>query len=64
MAKRLIDAYKLEETLRNIVPPLYSNDYGQGFCDGVLVAVGVVMNSDTEKWEATEDGGENRENHF
>ena len=49
MAKRLIDAYKLEETLRKIVPPLYSNDYGQGFCDGVLVAVAVVMNSDTEK---------------
>lgn len=55
MVKRLIDAYKLERTLRNIIPPLYSNAYGQGFCDGVLTAIAVIMNAAKEEGEDDEE---------
>lgn len=55
MTKMLVDAYKIEEKLRNILPPMYSNDYGQGFCDAMLTAIAVIMNTAKEEGEHDEE---------
>lgn len=38
----MVDIDLLEEKIRDLLPGLYSNEYGRGYCDGICMAVGVI----------------------
>lgn len=38
----MVDIDSLEEKIRGLLPAIYSNEYGRGYCDGICMALGVI----------------------
>ena len=38
----MVDIDLLEEKIRDLLPGVYSKEYGRGYCDGICMAVGVI----------------------
>ena len=38
----MVDIDSLEEKIRGLLPAIYSNEYGRGYCDGIFMALGVI----------------------
>ena len=38
----MVEIDLLEEKIRDLLPGVYSNEYGRGYCDGICMAVGVI----------------------